>query len=225
DELAEGIPSAWIGRGQCIEHHGSGEPYLPVMEALARLARTDAHEQLGAVLRRIAPSWLLELPALLDSQERRVRYLRVSVTDRCNFRCTYCRPADDLEFGARTDLLTFEELERVVTVFARLGVRKLRLTGQIDRLVRVGKEILIVDYKTNRPPPHSVDDVAEAYTLQLAAYRLAVRQVFGTASVRAALLWTDGPRIMEIPAAVLDNAEKRVFTVDRASLDARGSDT
>lgn len=66
---------------------------------------------------------------LLDNLERRVRYLRVSVTDRCNFRCTYCRPEDDLEFGARTDLLTFEELERIVTVFARLGVRKLRLTG------------------------------------------------------------------------------------------------
>jgi cyclic pyranopterin phosphate synthase len=66
---------------------------------------------------------------LLDNLERRVRYLRISVTDRCNFRCTYCRPEDDLEFGARTDLLTFEELERIVTVFAGLGVRKLRLTG------------------------------------------------------------------------------------------------
>jgi ATP-dependent helicase/nuclease subunit A len=103
--------------------------------------------------------------------------------------------------------------------------RKLRLTGQIDRLVRVGRDILIVDYKTNRPPPRRVQDVSDAYTLQLAAYRLAVRQVFGTASVRAALLWTDGPHIMEIPADVLDNAEKRVFTVDRASLDARGTDT
>ncbi len=66
---------------------------------------------------------------LLDNHERRVRYLRVSVTDRCNFRCTYCRPEDDLEFGSRTDLLTFEELERIVRVFARLGVRKIRLTG------------------------------------------------------------------------------------------------
>lgn len=103
--------------------------------------------------------------------------------------------------------------------------RKLRLTGQIDRLVRVGNDILIVDYKTNRPPPRRVEDVAEAYTLQLAAYRLAVRQVFGGAFVRAALLWTDGPRIMEVPADVLDNAEKRVFTVDRASLDARGTGT
>jgi GTP 3',8-cyclase len=74
---------------------------------------------------------------LLDSQERRVRYLRISVTDRCNFRCSYCRPEDDLEFGARTELLTFEELEIVVGVFARLGVRKLRLTGG-EPTVRAG---------------------------------------------------------------------------------------
>ncbi len=74
---------------------------------------------------------------LLDGQERRVRYLRVSVTDRCNFRCTYCRPEDDLEFGARTELLTFEELERVIGVFARLGVRKIRLTGG-EPTVRAG---------------------------------------------------------------------------------------
>ena len=66
---------------------------------------------------------------LLDGLERRVRYLRISVTDRCNFRCTYCRPEADLAFGARDDLLTFEELERVVRVFAGLGVRKVRLTG------------------------------------------------------------------------------------------------
>ncbi len=69
DQFAEGSAGAWIGRGQCIEHYGSGEPYLPVMEALVRLARTDAHEPLQVVLRRYAPSWLLELPALLDSRE------------------------------------------------------------------------------------------------------------------------------------------------------------
>jgi DNA-binding winged helix-turn-helix (wHTH) protein len=73
DEFVErSAPAAgvWIGRGQCVEHYGSGEPYLPVMEALGRLARTDAHERLENVLRRVAPSWLLELPALVESEER-----------------------------------------------------------------------------------------------------------------------------------------------------------
>ena len=69
---------------------------------------------------------------LIDGFARRIRYLRVSVTDRCNFRCTYCMPEDlgrEIAFEARSALLTFEELERVIGVFARLGVRKVRLTG------------------------------------------------------------------------------------------------
>ncbi|HEY1535924.1 MAG TPA: radical SAM protein, partial [Polyangiaceae bacterium] len=69
---------------------------------------------------------------LVDSFARRVRYLRVSVTDRCNYRCTYCMPeslAGEVAFQSRAALLTFEELERVVGVFARFGVRKVRLTG------------------------------------------------------------------------------------------------
>lgn len=69
---------------------------------------------------------------LLDPFARRIRYLRVSVTDRCNYRCSYCMPeemGDLLQFQPRAALLTFEEISRIVTVFARLGVRKVRLTG------------------------------------------------------------------------------------------------
>lgn len=69
---------------------------------------------------------------IVDSMARRIRYLRISVTDRCNYRCTYCMPDSDasgVEFGARSELLTFEEIERIATVFADLGVRKIRLTG------------------------------------------------------------------------------------------------
>ncbi len=69
---------------------------------------------------------------LVDGFARRIRYLRISVTDRCNYRCTYCMPedlGDSLSFASRASVLTFEEIERLVTVFARLGVRKLRLTG------------------------------------------------------------------------------------------------
>jgi GTP 3',8-cyclase len=77
---------------------------------------------------------MAEIPGdpLLDSFARRIRYLRVSVTDRCNYRCTYCMPealGDQLTFEPRAAVLTFEELERLVRVFAGLGVRKIRLTG------------------------------------------------------------------------------------------------
>ena len=65
---------------------------------------------------------------LIDPFGRTIDYLRVSVTDRCDFRCVYCM-AEDMTFLPKADLLTLEELERLCAVFIRLGVRKLRLTG------------------------------------------------------------------------------------------------
>jgi GTP 3',8-cyclase len=83
---------------------------------------------------------------LLDTRARPLRDLRVSVTDRCNFRCVYCMPKEvygrDYAFLPRRDLLTFEEIARLARVFSRVGVEKVRLTGgepllrrDIERLV------------------------------------------------------------------------------------------
>ena len=60
---------------------------------------------------------------------RTIVNLRISVTDRCNFRCTYCMPADNVEFMDRIKLLSFEELTRVATIVSKLGINRLRLTG------------------------------------------------------------------------------------------------
>jgi len=95
-----------------------------------------------------------------------------------------------------------------------------RLNGQIDRLVADDHEVLIVDFKTNRPPPTDATQVADAYVLQLAAYRLAVSRVFPGRFVRAALLWTDGPALMELPPERLDEAANRLFLLGAADLDA-----
>lgn len=87
---------------------------------------------LGAGAPPAASAGPIPADPLVDAFARRVRYLRVSVTDRCNYRCTYCMPEDlgqEITFQPRTAVLTFEELERLATVFARFGVRKLRLTG------------------------------------------------------------------------------------------------
>lgn len=65
---------------------------------------------------------------MVDPFGRSIDYLRVSVTDRCDFRCTYCM-AEDMTFLPKKDLLTLEELDRLCTVFIEKGVRKLRLTG------------------------------------------------------------------------------------------------
>ena len=83
---------------------------------------------------------------LVDTLGRPVRDLRISVTDRCNFRCVYCMPKEvfgrDYPFLPRAELLTFEEIERLARVFAGLGVEKIRLTGG-EPLVRRDLEILV----------------------------------------------------------------------------------
>ncbi len=82
----------------------------------------------------------------LDRLGRPLHDLRISVTDRCNFRCTYCMPKEifgrDFEFMRREELLSFEEIERVAAAFVRAGVQKLRLTGG-EPLLRKGIEDLI----------------------------------------------------------------------------------
>ena len=83
---------------------------------------------------------------LHDTLDRPLRDLRISVTDRCNFRCVYCMPKEvfgrDYHFLPRSELLTFEEIERIARVFVRLGVHKLRITGG-EPLLRRDLELLV----------------------------------------------------------------------------------
>ncbi len=68
-------------------------------------------------------------PTLIDPFQRRIEYVRVSVTDRCDLRCSYCMPKGFDGFHEPDDWLTFGEIERVVAAFVRLGVQRIRLTG------------------------------------------------------------------------------------------------
>ena len=97
-----------------------------------------------------------EAPALVDRLGRPLHDLRISVTDRCNFRCRYCMPKEvfgpDFAFLPRSAILTFEEIARIARLFAARGVRKLRLTGgeptlraQLPQLVRMLRQIPDVD--------------------------------------------------------------------------------
>ena len=79
---------------------------------------------------------------MLDGEGRLIEYLRLSVTDRCNCRCTYCMPAGGVPMLGHKDILSFEELTEVVTACAQLGVRKVRLTGG-EPLVRRGLPELV----------------------------------------------------------------------------------
>ncbi len=79
---------------------------------------------------------------LIDSLGRIHNNLRISVTDRCNIRCFYCMPADNVQFLAKSRLLSFEEIERVVRIGVSLGINKLRLTGG-EPLVRKDLSVLV----------------------------------------------------------------------------------
>jgi ATP-dependent helicase/nuclease subunit A len=85
------------------------------------------------------------------------------------------------------------------------------VNGRVDRLVIGDKQILIVDYKTDRPAPADVSGVGEAYIAQMAAYRAVLSQAWPDRPIRCLLVWTDGPRLMEIPASALDMAIKTVL--------------
>src|ERR1700747_2211097 len=85
-----------------------------ILRAFSALAATLRHPHYPAVM--------------IDPFGRHITYLRVSVTDRCDFRCVYCM-AEDMMFLPRRDLLTLEEIDRLATAFIARGVRKLRLTG------------------------------------------------------------------------------------------------
>jgi cyclic pyranopterin phosphate synthase len=76
------------------------------------------------------------VPALVDPFGRAISYVRVSVTDRCDFRCVYCM-SEDMTFLPKPDILSLEELDRLCSAFIRLGTRKLRVTGG-EPLVRRG---------------------------------------------------------------------------------------
>src|SRR6266566_4606751 len=83
---------------------------------------------------------------------RPVRDLRISVTDRCNFRCTYCMPLDEYEWLEKSEVLSFEEITRLARLFVSLGVEKIRLTGG-EPLARRDLEILIAKLSTLEPIP------------------------------------------------------------------------
>ena len=79
---------------------------------------------------------------LLDTLKRPIKDLRISVTDRCNFRCTYCMPLDEYEWIDKKEILSFEEIARLAQLFVNLGVEKIRLTGG-EPLVRHDLHLLV----------------------------------------------------------------------------------
>src|SRR5687768_17763819 len=102
----------------------------------------------------------------VDQYGRTIEYLRISVTDRCNFRCLYCMPEEGLQWLPRSEILSYEEIADVVSQLAPLGLRRLRLTGgeptirpELDKLVAMlraipGIEDIALSTNGSRFPEH-----------------------------------------------------------------------
>jgi ATP-dependent helicase/nuclease subunit A len=94
-----------------------------------------------------------------------------------------------------------------------------RINGRIDRLAITDTEILIVDFKTNRPPAERVEDVSALYRTQMALYRAALAKIFPGRRIACALVWTEGPRLMPLPDAMMEAEIGHI----RARLDSAAS--
>ncbi|CAL1692900.1 ATP-dependent helicase/nuclease subunit A [Brevundimonas subvibrioides] len=80
------------------------------------------------------------------------------------------------------------------------------ISGRIDRLVVTPERVLVVDYKTNRPAPDRIEDADPAYVAQMAVYVAVLKRLYPDRPVEAALVWTDGPKLMAVPQGVMDQA-------------------
>src|SRR5947199_352466 len=117
--------------GSCVRLAGPSGVRIPDVPA-ADMSLTGLGDE-AALSRRfgreLAMGYAPRMEPLVDGWGREIRSVRVSVTDKCNFRCTYCMPAEGLAWLPKPEILTFEEIARLVSVLARMGVREVRLTG------------------------------------------------------------------------------------------------
>ena len=147
----------------------------------------------AAARREAALNWLAAPPRGLSHEAARELYDEVAAI------------LDDPRFSALFGPMSRAEAPFAARVEGPDGA-PLLVSGQIDRLVVTDSEIIVADYKTARPAPASLKDVPEEYIRQLAVYRAAMRALWPGRPVRAVLVWTAAPSVMEIPQELLDKA-------------------
>ncbi|MBN9221917.1 MAG: PD-(D/E)XK nuclease family protein, partial [Mesorhizobium sp.] len=177
----------------------------------------DADAEPGfAVLRGLALHKLLQMLPGVDETERgraAERYVaRVGAlwpaSEREKALTSVMAILGDPEFGQLFGTSSRAE----VAIMGSLEVRGKRrsISGKIDRLAVTTDAVSIVDYKTNRPAPASLAEVPPAYLLQLALYRALLQPLYPEREVKAALLFTEAPRLIELPANAMDDALARL---------------
>ena len=184
------------------------DPRSPVLEA--------AEEHSQAIQRGLAAHKLLQMLPGMAPQERgaaAARYLARALPGRApgeheRLRAAILAILDDSRFAP-----LFSKGSRAeVALMGTLAVKgkKRSVSGKIDRLAVTPDKVLIVDYKTNRPPPARLEQVPQAYILQLALYRELLGPLYPGREIAAALLFTETPRLIELPAPAMDAALARL---------------
>ncbi len=176
----------------------------------------EAAEPGLAVMRGLALHKLLQTLPELPEEERQAaaeRYLaRVGASWREAERLNVLGSVMSILADNRYAPLFAADSRAEVAVMGSLEVRgrKRSISGKIDRLAVSPDRVRIVDYKTNRPAPVSLAEVPPAYLLQLALYRALLKPLYPGREVSAALLFTDAPRLIELPAGAMDDALARL---------------
>ncbi|HEX6860251.1 MAG TPA: double-strand break repair helicase AddA [Caulobacteraceae bacterium] len=170
---------------------------------LGRFRRGDIVHRLLQLLPDIAPAerqaaaerLLAKEPGLSDEQRTEMIAAAFGVLDDPRF-------AEVFGPGSRA--------EATIAGTAKALPAGLAVSGRVDRLLVTPERVLVVDYKTNRPAPASIEEADEAYRIQMAVYAAVLREVFPDRAVEAALVWTDGPKLMAVPEKVMIEALARL---------------
>ncbi len=199
-------PSRWLAPSK-IDASGAADDGWSSETALSPLApRTDTRFRRGQLVHRLLQS----LPELADAQREPAarRFLAANGVTEPELEATVSEIMmlfTDARFAGVFSAAARPEVS-IAAMIDLPDQEKLGLTGQIDRLLVEPDRVLVVDFKTNRPPPDSVNDVPGIYLRQLAAYSKALQRVYPGRAIECALLWTDAPALMPVPNAMLDEA-------------------
>jgi len=186
------------------EAKGSAPSPLAVIEGLGRYRRGEIIHRLLQLLpdlepatRRAAAGRLLDAERdLTDDQRQEMATAAFGVLEDDRF-------AGVFGPGSRAEVAVAGGASRLPP--------ELKISGRVDRLVVTPDRVLVVDYKTNRPSPARIEDADPAYLSQMAVYAAVLAEVFPDRPIEAAIVWTDGPKLMAVPEKVMAAALARLF--------------
>ena len=177
------LAASSTGEGAALGRFRRGDLIHRLLERLPEIAAAD---RAGAAVRLLARE-----RDLSDAQRAEMIAAAFRVLDDARFHAVFGP-------GSRAEIALTGGAETL-----RPGVV---INGRIDRLVVTPERVLVVDYKTNRPAPDRIEDADPAYVAQMATYVAVLARLYPDRPVEAALVWTDGPRLMPVPQAMMDEA-------------------